>query len=198
MTDVFFSYSSKDRERVRPIRDALLAEGFEVFWDQDVPPGRNWDKWIRQHLDAAHCAVVFWSEHSVTSDNVMHEATIAKNAGKLIPVLIDPIDASQFPMGHYTTQGVMLPPEGMTLTAFRRLCAAVEARAMRSKTNGLEGRVTSLTDPHQKGAEFGCRKMVDLRTAFEETEKRLLARGGGTVHQDIATQKEEEGIIWFY
>ena len=39
MTDVFFSYSSKDRERVRPIRDAVVAEeGFDVFWDQDVPP----------------------------------------------------------------------------------------------------------------------------------------------------------------
>ena len=47
MTDVFFSYSSKDRERVRPIRDALVAEGFDVFWDQEVPPGRNWDEWIR-------------------------------------------------------------------------------------------------------------------------------------------------------
>ena len=34
MTDAFFSYSSKDRERVRPIRDALVAEGFDVFWDR--------------------------------------------------------------------------------------------------------------------------------------------------------------------
>ena len=32
MTDIFFSYSSADRERVRPIRDALAAQGFEVFW----------------------------------------------------------------------------------------------------------------------------------------------------------------------
>ena len=53
MTDVFFSYSSKDRERVRPIRDALVAEGFDVFWDREVPPGRNRDEWIRRHLDAA-------------------------------------------------------------------------------------------------------------------------------------------------
>jgi TIR domain len=39
VTDIFFSYSSKDRERVRPVRDALVAQGFEVFWDQEVPPG---------------------------------------------------------------------------------------------------------------------------------------------------------------
>jgi hypothetical protein len=35
---------------VRPIRDALAAQGFEVFWDQQVPAGMDWDTWIRQHL----------------------------------------------------------------------------------------------------------------------------------------------------
>jgi len=50
VTDIFFSYSSADRERVRPIRDALVAQGFEVFWDQQVPAGTDWDSWIRQHL----------------------------------------------------------------------------------------------------------------------------------------------------
>ncbi len=52
MTDVFFSYSSEDRERVRPIRDALVAEGFGVFWDREVPPGRNWDEGMRPHAGA--------------------------------------------------------------------------------------------------------------------------------------------------
>ena len=43
MTDIFFSYSSADRERVRPIRNALAEQGFEVFWDQQVPTGMDWD-----------------------------------------------------------------------------------------------------------------------------------------------------------
>jgi hypothetical protein len=52
MTDIFFSYSRADRERVRPIRDALVAQGFEVFWDQEVPTGLDWDTWTRLgHLD---------------------------------------------------------------------------------------------------------------------------------------------------
>jgi hypothetical protein len=131
MTDVFFSYSSKDRERVRPIRDALVAEGFEVFWDQEVPPGRNWDEWIRERLDTARCAIVFWSATSVKSDNVVHEATVAKNAGKLIPVLLDPIEAGQFPMGHYTTQGLLWPARGDVGATLHRLREEVEAKAMR-------------------------------------------------------------------
>lgn len=44
MTDVFLSYSSKDRERVRPIFEALSAAGFDVFWDLETPPGVLWEK----------------------------------------------------------------------------------------------------------------------------------------------------------
>ena len=69
MTDIFFSYSSQDRERVRPVRDALVAQGFEVFWDQEVPTGLDWDTWIRQHLAKSKCAMAFWSAASVASDN---------------------------------------------------------------------------------------------------------------------------------
>ena len=61
MTDIFFSYKSDDRERVRPVRDAFDALGFDVFWDQEVPAGVDWDTWIRRHLAEAKCAIVFWS-----------------------------------------------------------------------------------------------------------------------------------------
>src|SRR5215831_11257645 len=108
MTDIFFSYSSADRERVRPIRDALVAQGFEVFWDQQVPAGMDWDTWIRQHLTKSKCAMAFWSVTSVSSDNVRHEATVAKQQGKLISVLLEPLTAEQFPMGLYAQQAANL------------------------------------------------------------------------------------------
>jgi TIR domain/PAN domain len=108
MTDIFFSYSSADRERVRPIRDALVAQGFEVFWDQQVPPGMDWDTWIRQHLTKSRCAMAFWSATSVSSDNVRHEAVVAKQQGKLISVLLEPLTAEQFPMGLYAQQAANL------------------------------------------------------------------------------------------
>ncbi len=108
MADIFFSYSSLDRERVRPIYQALNEQGFDIFWDQSVPAGTDWDRWIRQHLNDAKCAIVFWSVNSVASDNVRHEATVAKQRGKLVPVLLDPLTAEQFPMGSYSTQGANL------------------------------------------------------------------------------------------
>ena len=108
MTDIFFSYKSEDRTRVRPVRDALAAQGFDVFWDQEVPAGVDWDTWIRQHLARSKCAIVFWSVSSVLSDNVRHEAAVAKQQGKLIPALLEPLRPEQFPMGLYTQQAVDL------------------------------------------------------------------------------------------
>jgi len=64
----------------------------------------DWDKWIRHHLPESKCALVFWSMQSIASDNVRHEATIAKQQGKLVPVLLEPLTVEQFPMGLYTQQ----------------------------------------------------------------------------------------------
>jgi hypothetical protein len=108
VADIFFSYRSDDRERVRPVFDALAAQNFDVFWDQQVPAGVDWDTWIRQHLTQSKCVLVFWSATAVASDNVRHEATVAKQLGKLIPVLLEPLRADQFPMGLYTTQAISL------------------------------------------------------------------------------------------
>lgn len=108
MADIFFSYRSVDRERVRPFYDAFRRQGFEVFWDQEVPSGVDWDTWIRQHLAKSKCAIVFWSASSIESDNVRHEATVAKRQGKLIAILLETLTPDQFPMGLYAQQAINL------------------------------------------------------------------------------------------
>lgn len=132
MTDVFFSYSSQDRERVRPIYEALTALDFDVFWDQQVPAGTDWDTWIKEKLASARSAVVFWSLNSIGSDNVRHEATVAKTQGKLVPILLDPLRVDQFPMGLFNTQAARL----MDWTGngedaeWRKLVSELQAKAM--------------------------------------------------------------------
>jgi hypothetical protein len=128
VTDIFFSYKSADRDRVQPIHSALVAEGFDVFWDQKVPAGQDWDKFIRGHLTRCKCAIVFWSRESIGSDNVRHEATVAKDQGKLITVLLEPITAEQFPMGLYIRQAVNLPNWKGDLddAEWKKLCREVE------------------------------------------------------------------------
>jgi hypothetical protein len=119
VTDVFLSYSSKDRggtdddgtvrrDRVSPVVKLLEEQGFKVFWDAKVPQGVSWDDWIRQKLSEAKCAVVLWSANSVKSPNVRHEANIANDEEKIISVMIDPLKSVQFPMGLYDKQAVVL------------------------------------------------------------------------------------------
>jgi hypothetical protein len=73
-----------------------------------VPPNVDWDVWIRQHLNSCKCAIVFWSSASIASRNVRHEAMVADQQGKLIPVLLEPLAAQEFPMGLFSHQAVNL------------------------------------------------------------------------------------------
>jgi hypothetical protein len=108
VADIFFSYSSRDRAQVVAVRDALVALGFDVFWDQETPTGKDWDTWIRGQLQMAKCALVFWSANSIGSNNVRHEASVARQHGKLVPVMLEQLTVEQFPMGFYSIQGADL------------------------------------------------------------------------------------------
>jgi hypothetical protein len=43
MADIFLSYSSKDKDRVRPLVLALEREGWSVWWDRKTPAGETFD-----------------------------------------------------------------------------------------------------------------------------------------------------------
>jgi adenylate cyclase len=75
MADIFLSYSSEDRERVRPIRDALVQRGFSVFWDLDDSANVVWDSQILNYLNESKCVVIVWSSNSAASGAILHEVT---------------------------------------------------------------------------------------------------------------------------
>ncbi len=43
MADIFLSYSSKDKDRVRPLVLALEREGWSVWWDRKTLAGESFD-----------------------------------------------------------------------------------------------------------------------------------------------------------
>lgn len=89
MADIFISYSQKDRDRVRPIAQALEREGMDVFWDPEIPPGETWDSVIARELKSARCVIVAWSESSSESDWVKEEAEFGKRMKALVPLQLD-------------------------------------------------------------------------------------------------------------
>ena len=91
MSDIFISYAKEDRDWVVSFADALRQQGWTVWWDRSIPFGQSFQEVIETELNAAQCAIVVWSRHSVDSGWVSAEADEARNRNIMVPVLIDDV-----------------------------------------------------------------------------------------------------------
>lgn len=90
MTDVFISYARADRKRVSLLAAALTQEGFAVWWDPQIRPGKRWNDVIRKALEGSAAVVTAWTPAAVKSKWVAAETTYASSKQKLTPVLLKP------------------------------------------------------------------------------------------------------------
>jgi TolB-like protein/Tfp pilus assembly protein PilF len=107
MSDVFVSYKAEDRKRVKPLVEALEADGYSVWWDEQIGGGAAWRQTIEQELNDAKCVIVVWSKRSVGPDGtfVQDEATRAQQRRVYVPVTIDKV---HLPLGFGETQALPL------------------------------------------------------------------------------------------
>ena len=91
MAQIFFSYARPDKDRIEPLVRLLQQQGWSVWWDVKITPGKRWSSVLEKELGEAKCVVVVWSAHSVESDWVLTEAEDAKSRQILVPVLIDDV-----------------------------------------------------------------------------------------------------------
>ncbi len=96
MSDIFISYSSKDRPWVERFAKMLGTYGWSIWWDRNIPTGESFNAVIRHELRTARCAIVVWSQQSVDSEWVQAEADEARKQDKYLPVRID---QSEIPLG---------------------------------------------------------------------------------------------------
>ncbi|WP_089728044.1 SUMF1/EgtB/PvdO family nonheme iron enzyme [Candidatus Thiosymbion oneisti] len=99
MADIFISYSQQDRQRVKPLVDALTAEGYQVWWDLEIRAGEPFDELIESTLKKVQCVITVWSQHSVASEWVRAESAWAKDRGKVVSIRID--DGIELPIKFY-------------------------------------------------------------------------------------------------
>jgi formylglycine-generating enzyme required for sulfatase activity len=126
MPDIFLSYSRHDLERVRPIAEALEAEGWSVFWDRRIPAGKTWRQFIGEALADSRCVMVVWTKSAIESDWVIEEADFGKKRGALIPTRLDAVDP---PLGFGAIQAAdLLDWKGSSESpAFRVLLGDIKA-----------------------------------------------------------------------
>ena len=107
MSDVFVSYKAEDRRRVKPLVDDLEADGYSVWWDEQISGGTAWRQTIEAELNTAKCVIVVWSKRSVGPEGafVQDEASRAQERHVYLPVTIDRVHP---PLGFGGTQACPL------------------------------------------------------------------------------------------
>ncbi|MEO8175254.1 MAG: TIR domain-containing protein [Sphingomicrobium sp.] len=86
---IFLSYAHYDRVKAQRLAGALDRAGYTVWWDGLIEGGAQFDKSIRDALEAADAVVVLWSKHSVESDWVRDEAAQGRDRRRLVPLSLD-------------------------------------------------------------------------------------------------------------
>jgi hypothetical protein len=127
MSDIFISYASEDRDRVKVLAEALAMQGWLVWWDREIPFGKAFDQVIKEALNDARCIVVAWSKHSIESDWVIEEAQYGRERKILVPVLLDEPHDELPPFGFRRIQGANLRNWDGTKThpVFQKLVADI-------------------------------------------------------------------------
>lgn len=107
MSEVFISYKAEDRRRIQLLVQALMADGYSVWWDQYIGTGDAWRQTIEQQLDAAKCVIVAWSKHSIGPEGhfVRDEASRAQRRKVYVPILINSVEP---PLGFGERQATSL------------------------------------------------------------------------------------------
>jgi adenylate cyclase len=89
MSDVFVSYARPDEPQAERVAEALRAEGYDVWRDDQLPAHRAYADVIEERLKDARAIVVLWSAHSAKSQWVRAEAEIGRSAGTLVQATVD-------------------------------------------------------------------------------------------------------------
>jgi adenylate cyclase len=89
MSDVFVSYARPDEVQAKRVVDALRADGYQVWRDDELPAHRAYSEVIEERLKSAKAVVVLWSVEAAKSQWVRAEADAARAAGTLIQATLD-------------------------------------------------------------------------------------------------------------
>jgi len=98
-SDVFISYSRRDRAVVERLAQALEARGRTAWVDwADIPPTAEWMQEIRSAIDAADTVVAILSPDSARSPVCGEELDAAVSANKrIVPVVVREVAAAEVP-----------------------------------------------------------------------------------------------------
>ena len=94
---IFVSYSHQDMDRVLPLIDRLMKDGFRVWYDDGISPGTEWPEVIAQHINECELFVSFLSNSYMDSLNCKRELDFSiRKRKKFLAVFLE---ETEMPLG---------------------------------------------------------------------------------------------------
>lgn len=87
---VFISYARKDKDYVYTLAKELRRVGVNIWIDQDIEPGSNWDDSIENALNDCDMMLLIATPDSMASEYVTHEWSYVMGSGKPVYPFIPP------------------------------------------------------------------------------------------------------------
>lgn len=168
--DIFLSYDSADKERVRPLVELLESQGWTVWWDRKIPPGKTFAEVIYKALQPAKCILVVWSVNSVESKWVRKEAAEGDRRGILVPMLFDDVQVP-FEFRDIHAAGLVGYPASTNETELQELLTAIESLVGKSARKPQPQK----TEAPPRRPDFGVKQPTPVKqTAEADHGKRFL------------------------
>ena len=115
-SNIFLSYSSKDRQPVERLAEKLKAQGFEVWTDREILPGEDWQSAIETALDQASVFLFILSENSLGAPwqelelGMALRSAVGQSKKTVIPVLLGGADPAALPLFLQNRQLILIDP----------------------------------------------------------------------------------------
>jgi TIR domain-containing protein/WD40 domain-containing protein len=128
MSDVFISYSRRDKVFTQKLYEALTTASRDVWadWD-DIPASSDWDAEIKQGIQETNSVLFVLSPEWIKSNECRKEMVHAVAMGKrLFPILYLPVDPKDVPPELAKINWVYLRDADDFDKGFQTLCSAME------------------------------------------------------------------------
>ncbi|MDO4807397.1 MAG: toll/interleukin-1 receptor domain-containing protein [Coriobacteriales bacterium] len=90
---VFVSYAHADSDAVLPILDALVDEGYRVWYDDGIEVGSSFPAFIADRVHDCSCLIALISSSSLASVWCKNEVSYALELGKsILPVYLEDVE----------------------------------------------------------------------------------------------------------
>lgn len=147
---IFISYAHKDGEKVKAIIEKLIDSGYNVWWDEGIDPGTEWDENIAAHVQGCGYFVAFVSNAYIDSKNCKDELNYSRDLDKdqLLVYLEDVELPSGMAMRMNRIQAIFWNKYKDENEAFGKLCIAKGIEV--TKLDGESIDSTSISKPAKK------------------------------------------------